>query len=131
MSREELIELVLRLQRPDKTSRRSLRSVAGGFEELIELVLRLQRPDKTSRTSSQPPATDRKERREQSKPGGAKPGHQGHSRVMSDDPHAVADHRPDRCACCRGALDGDLPSELVRVSQRIDLRRGPRRAPMQ
>ena len=51
-------------------------------EELIELVLRLQRPEKTSRTSSKPPATDRKERREQAKPGGAKPGHEGHSRVM-------------------------------------------------
>ncbi|MCJ2038967.1 IS66 family transposase [Methylobacterium sp. J-059] len=90
-------------------------------EELIELVLRLQRPDKTSRTSSKPPATDRKERREQSKPGGAKPGHEGHSRVMSDDPDAVVDHRPDRCACCGGALHGDLPVELVSVSERIEL----------
>ncbi|TDH49263.1 IS66 family transposase, partial [Dankookia rubra] len=42
--------------------------------ELIELALRLQRPEKTSRTSSQPPSTDRKERRERAKPGGAKPG---------------------------------------------------------
>jgi transposase len=33
-------------------------------EELIELVLRLQRPPKASRTSSKPPSTDRKERRE-------------------------------------------------------------------
>ena len=57
-------------------------------EELIELVLRLQRPAKTLRTSSKPPATDRKERREQSKPGGAKPGHEGHSRVMSEDRRA-------------------------------------------
>ena len=32
--------------------------------ELIDLVLRLQRPEKTSRTSSKPPSTDRKERRE-------------------------------------------------------------------
>ena len=55
-------------------------------EELIELVLRLQRPAKTSRTSSKPPATDRKEGREQSKPGGAKLGHEGHSRALSDDP---------------------------------------------
>ena len=64
-------------------------------EELIALVLRLQHPDKTSRTSLKPPATDRKERREQSKPGGAKPGHEGHSRVMSEDPDAVVEHRPD------------------------------------
>jgi transposase len=90
-------------------------------EELIELVLRLQRPEKTSRTSSKPPATDRKERREQSRPGGAKPGHEGHSRVMSDDPNAVVEHRPDRCACCGGALHGDLPAEVVSVSERIDL----------
>ena len=45
-------------------------------DELIELVLKLQRPAKTSRTSSKPPSTDRKERREQSRPGGAKPGHE-------------------------------------------------------
>ena len=38
-------------------------------EELIELVLKLQRPAKTSRTSSKPPSTDRKEQRERSKPG--------------------------------------------------------------
>jgi transposase len=50
-------------------------------EELIELVLRLQRPQKTSRTSSKPPSTDRKQQRERSKPGGAKPGHDGHSRM--------------------------------------------------
>jgi len=90
-------------------------------EELIELVLRLQRPDKTSRTSSKPPATDRKERREQSKPGGAKPGHEGHSRVMSEDPDAVVEHRPDRCSCCGGALHGDLSAEVVSVSERIEL----------
>ena len=90
-------------------------------EELIELVLRLQRPDKTSRTSSKPPATDRKERREQSKPGGAKPGHEGHSRVASGDPDAVVDHRPDRCACCGDALHGDLSAEIVSVFERIDL----------
>ena len=90
-------------------------------EELIALVLRLQRPDKTSRTSSKPPSTDRKERREQSKPGGAKPGHEGHSRVMSADPDTVVEHRPDLCSCCGGALHEDLPAEIVSASERIDL----------
>jgi transposase len=90
-------------------------------EELIELVLRLQRPEKTSRTSSKPPATDRKERREQAEPGGAKSGHEGHSRVMSDDPDALVAHRPDRCACCGGALHVYLPAEIVSVSERIEL----------
>jgi len=90
-------------------------------EELIELVLRLQRPEKTSRTSSKPPATDRKERRDQARPGGAKPGHEGHSRVMNDDPDAVVDHRPDLCSCCGGALHGDLPAEVVSIAERIEL----------
>src|ERR1700759_181167 len=90
-------------------------------DELIDLVLRLQRPEKTSRTSSKPPATDRKERREQAKPGGAKPGHEGHSRVMSDDPDGVVDHRPHRCSCCGGDLHEDLLAEIVSVSERIDL----------
>src|SRR3954452_1698854 len=90
-------------------------------EELIELVLRLQRPETTSRTSSKPPSSDRKERREQAKPGGAKPGHEGHSRVISDDPDAVVGHRPDHCSCCGGALYAGLPAEVVSVFERIDL----------
>lgn len=47
-------------------------------EEVIELVLRLQHPENASRTSSKLPATDRKEQRVQSKPCGAKPGHDGY-----------------------------------------------------
>src|SRR5215217_2952504 len=90
-------------------------------EELIELVLRLQRPQKTSRTSSKPPSTDRKAQRERSKPGGAKPGHEGHSRVTSDTPDEAVDHRPDLCPCCLAALSGDLPGETVRVHERIDV----------
>lgn len=90
-------------------------------EELIELVMRLQRPEKTSRTSSKPSATDRKERREQSKPGVAKPGHEGHSRVMSEDPNRIVEHRPDHCACCGGALRGNLPAEILSASKRIEL----------
>ncbi|ACL55595.1 IS66-like element ISMno4 family transposase [Methylobacterium nodulans] len=100
-------------------SRRELERLSK--EELIELVLRLQRPEKTSRTSSKPPSTDRKERREQARPGGAKPGHEGHSRVISGDPDAVVEHRPDRCSCCGGALHGDLPAEVVSVAEQVEL----------
>jgi len=89
--------------------------------ELIELVLRLQRPEKTSRTSSKPPSTDRKERREQARPGGAKPGHEGHSRMLSTDADRVVDHAPQQCPCCRIALSPDLPSEAVSVHERIEL----------
>ncbi|GJE02525.1 IS66 family transposase ISMno2 [Methylobacterium isbiliense] len=90
-------------------------------EELIELVLRLQRPEKTSRTSSKPPYTDRKERREQAKPSGAKPGHDGHSRTHSPAPDEVVAHRPGQCPCCGGALAADLPAEIVSVCERIEL----------
>jgi transposase len=90
-------------------------------EELIELVLRLQRPAKTSRTSSKPPSTDRKERREKAKPGGAKPGHEGHSRVMSEHADSIIDHYPDECPCCRTALSADLSAETVSEHDKIEL----------
>src|SRR5687768_2192393 len=90
-------------------------------EELIELVLRLQRPQKTSRTSSKPPSTDRKEQREKSKPGGAKPGHEGHSRTLSETADRVVDHRPEQCPRCQTALAGDVPAEPVSVHERIEL----------
>src|SRR5215210_570038 len=90
-------------------------------EELIELVLRLQRPEKTSRTSSKPPSTDHKEQREKSKPGGAKPGHEGHSRIISDTPDEVVEHRPDQCSCCGAALMTYLPSETLSTHERIEL----------
>ena len=90
-------------------------------EELIELVLRLQRPPKTSRTSSKPPSMDRKEQREKSKPGGAKPGHEGHSRTLSERVDRVVDHRPEQCPCCRTALRLGLPAEPVSVHDRIDV----------
>ena len=89
--------------------------------ELIELVLRLQRPQKTSRTSSKPPSTDPKERRERAKPGGAKPGHEGHSRALSDEADCVIDHAPQQCPCCRLTLPPDLPSVEVSVHERVEL----------
>src|SRR5919206_2876347 len=90
-------------------------------DELIELVLRLQRPEKTSPTSSKPPATDRKERREDAKPGGAKPGHEGHSRTLSEQPDRVIDHRPDGCPACGAALGAELSAEPVGVQEQVEL----------
>src|SRR5215212_9929337 len=89
--------------------------------ELIELVLRLQRPEKTSRTSSKPPSTDRKEQREKAKPGGAKLGHEGHSRTLSERADRVVDHRPAQCPCCQAALASDLPAEPVSVHDRVEV----------
>jgi len=90
-------------------------------EELIELVLKLHRPEKTSRTSSKPPSSDHKERREKSRPGGAKPGHEGHKRALSADPDQVVEHRPVSCSACGEVLAGDLPAEVISVHERIDL----------
>ena len=90
-------------------------------DELIELVLKLQRSVKTSRTSSKPPSTDRKERCEQARPGGAKPGHEGHNRVATEDPDTVVDHRPTECPDCGLALSPDLLAETVSVHEHIDL----------
>src|SRR5665648_89739 len=90
-------------------------------DDLIELVLRLQRPDKTSRTSSKPPSTDRKERREQAKPGGAKPGHEGHSRKLCETPDAVEDHEPPHCPNCLGPFGADAERELIGEYDEIEL----------
>ncbi|MCP4489311.1 MAG: IS66 family transposase [Gammaproteobacteria bacterium] len=88
---------------------------------LVELVLKLQRPGKTSRTSSKPPSTDKKERRKQSKPGGAKPGHEGHSRSLHENPDEIVDHRPETCPLCNGSLDSDLPGEVIGKYDEIEV----------
>jgi transposase len=82
-------------------------------QELVDLVLRLQRPGKTSHTSSRPPSTDKKARRQNSKPGGAKPGHQGHSRVLHEAPDETVDHRPDVCPQCTGVLKPGLAGDVI------------------
>src|SRR3954454_11696816 len=89
-------------------------------DELIEVVLRLQRPEKTSRTSSKPPATDRKEKRENAKPGGAKPGHEGHSRTLERT--AGSDHRSSS-AGLPGLRRGSARPELAgedRIATTLD-----------
>lgn len=90
-------------------------------DELVELVLKLQRPPKTSRTSSKPPSTDRKAKRENSKPGGARPGHKGHHRRLADSPDQTVDHRPDHCPNCGSNITPDRPAEIVGEYDRIDL----------
>jgi transposase len=90
-------------------------------EELIELVLRMQRPEKSSRTSSKPPSTDRKEKRENAKPGGAKPGHEGHSRELCETPDATEDHAPTHCARCGAAFGADATRELIGEYDEIEL----------
>ncbi len=90
-------------------------------EELVELVLKLQRPAKTSRTSSRPPSTDRKEKRVASKPGGAKPGHKGHFRSLAEPPDQVVEHRPERCSGCGHVFAPDAPGEVVGAHDSVDL----------
>jgi transposase len=90
-------------------------------DELIELVLRLQRPGKTSRNSSKPPSSDPKENRENSKPGGAKPGHGGHARGLSENPDAFEDHAPTHCPCCGLAFDESADRVLIGEYDEIEL----------
>ena len=90
-------------------------------EELVELVLKLQRPAKTSRTSSRPPSTDRKEKRAGSKPGGAKLGHKGHFRSLAAQPDDVVDHRPDRCSGCGHVFAPDAAGEVIGAFDSVDL----------
>ena len=90
-------------------------------EQLIELVLRLQRPDKTSRTSSKPPSTDMKETRKNARPGGAKPGHEPHNRKLAEEPDAFAEHVPDVCERCGGGFGADAARELIGEYDEIDI----------
>src|ERR1700677_3741222 len=90
-------------------------------EQLIELVLRLQRPDKNSRTSSKPPSTDKKEERENSGPGGAKPGHEPHNRRLADNPDEFRDHMPSVCEQCGGAFASDAARGLIGEYDEIEI----------
>jgi transposase len=90
-------------------------------EQLIDLVLQLQRPEKNSRTSSKPPSTDKKEKRENSRPGGAKPGHEPHSRRLADNPDEFRDHRPTHCEFCGGAVTSDADMELIGEYDEIEI----------
>jgi len=90
-------------------------------DELIELVIRLQRPDKTSRNSSKPPSTDKKEKRQNSRPGGAKPGHEPHNRRLADNPDEFRDHRPTHCEFCGGSVSPDAEMELIGEYDEIEI----------
>jgi transposase len=90
-------------------------------EQLIDLVLRLQRPDKNSRTSSKPPSTDKKETRENSRPGGAKPGHEPHNRRLADDPDEFRDHAPSVCEACGGSFSPGAERELIGEYDEIEI----------
>jgi transposase len=90
-------------------------------EELIELVLALQHPDKTSRTSSKPPSTDKKEKRENWHPGGAKPGHEPHNRRLADNPDEFQDHKPIVCGRCGGAFADDADMKLIGEYDEIEI----------
>src|ERR1035437_7259954 len=90
-------------------------------DELIDLVLQLQRPDKTSRTSSKPPSADKKEKRENAPPGGAKPGHEPHNRRLADNPDEFRDHIPTHCDLCGGSLSSDAELELIGEYDEIEI----------
>jgi transposase len=75
--------------------------------QLIELVFRLQRPDKDSRTSSKPPSTDRKEKLESARPGGAKLLHEPRDRRLADNPDLFRNYTPLACEHCGADFSSD------------------------
>jgi len=89
--------------------------------ELIDFFLGLYRPGKTSRTLSKPPSTDQKGKREGSRPGGARPGHQGHSRALAATINTLEDHRPAHCQHCGLAFGEDAVGEVIGEYDEIDL----------
>lgn len=89
-------------------------------DELIELVLRLQHPDKTSRTSSKPPSSDRKTKQDNARPGGARRGHEPHNRILSDTPDEFCDHHPIQCAVCGEAVSTDAAMDQIGAYDAID-----------
>ncbi len=90
-------------------------------DQLIELVLRLQRPDKNSRTSSKPPSTDKKEKRENARPGGAKLGHEPHNRRLAEDPDEFRDHMPSVCDQCGETFPLDAQKDLIGEYDEIEI----------
>src|SRR3954469_15987427 len=54
-------------------------------------------------------------------PRGAKPGHEGHSRTLAQDPDRVIEHRPACCPDCGLVLPPDLPAETVSTHEHIEL----------
>ncbi len=89
--------------------------------EPVELILKLQQPPKTSQTSSRPPSIDRKSKRTNAKPGGAKPGHPGHHRRLATNPDEFVDHRPETCAGCGEAFAVDAASDVIGEYDEIDI----------
>ena len=89
--------------------------------ELIDFLLGLNRPGKTSWTSSKPPSTDQKGKREGSRPGGARPGHQGHARALAQTLDAHKDHRPVHRQHCGLPFGEDAVGEVIGEYDEIDL----------
>lgn len=90
-------------------------------EELIDLVLKIQRPQKMSSASSKPPSSDRNERSEEARPGGVKAGHEGHSRAICEDFDSLVECRPEQCPGCQAALSNTLQGQIVGTCEMAEL----------
>ena len=92
-------------------ARAGIGAVVEALENRIaELVARL---NQNSTNSSKPPSTDKKAKREGSRPGGAKPGHQAHNRPLAKNPDEFRDYRPEVCEQCGGRFAPDADEDLI------------------
>jgi transposase len=117
-TRIRVLEAALR-ERDDALRERDA-LIARLLEEIVQLKARVQRLEEqvaaSSRNSSKPPSSDppsapRSTKEPTGRKPGGQPGHQGHQRTLvpPEDVDQLHVRKPDRCACCGGALHGDDP----------------------
>ena len=87
----------------------------------LKLQFKLGLPGKTSKTSSLPPFTDKKAKRANSKPDGAKRGHKAFHCSICANPDEAIDHAPDACRRCGAVFLGDEVQEVIKTYEQIDI----------
>lgn len=111
-----------------ETELAALRARVGELEvKVVGLVVRTERPAKTSRNSSLPPSSDppstprRQAKLPTGKKRGAQKGHPRHTRQMLDPEQVdeVIDHRPHHCPTCQMPLSVELPDAFPPIRRQV------------
>lgn len=98
----------------------------GVISDLQRQLAEKSSPPKDSSSSSKPSSTDtvprtRTLRGRSGKKSGGQPGHQGHTRTLTDTPDLIQPLRPSCCSGCGSVLPGSLPGTVAERRQIIDL----------
>jgi transposase len=120
LTREELIEAVLRLQT-------IVEQLQHENEVLRKKLEQVQKPPTSSRNSSQPPSLDRKGNRpgdKVRKRHGPAKGHEKHERLFVEHPDHLLELKAQRCEHCQASLE-NAAGELLAVNQITELPPSP------